>query len=96
MRDQVRNPQVSRLSAAASTRVDTEADESARDIPKGGLAHGEHPSFTCPAYPGSGPTTTGLAGFDDHSDQEPTYSSAGMPATASASTSCAPETPEPQ
>ena len=30
------------------------------------------------------------------SDQEPTYSAAGMPATCSASTSCAAVTPEPQ
>src|SRR5690606_28438828 len=47
-------------------------------------------------YCGSGPTATGRRESDDHSDHEPTYSAAGMPATASARTSCAPETPEPQ
>lgn len=47
-------------------------------------------------YCGSGPTATGRDGSDDHWDQEPAYSAAGIPATASASTSWAPDTPEPQ
>lgn len=45
---------------------------------------------------GSAPTATGRSSFRDHSDHEPTYNPAEMPATSSASTWCAAETPEPQ
>lgn len=52
-----------------------------------------HPAI---GYWGSGPVATGREPSDDHSDQEPTYRAAGTPATARASTWCAPETPDPQ
>ncbi len=43
-----------------------------------------------------GPVATGRPGSADHSDHEPGHRAASMPATASAATSCAAVTPDPQ
>lgn len=47
-------------------------------------------------HPRSGPVATGRFRSDTQSDQEPTYSAAGIPASSSASTSWAALTPDPQ
>lgn len=49
-------------------------------------AHSQ-PAFSLAGQPGSGPVATGRVGSVVQSDQEPTYSAAGSPALASASTS---------
>ena len=54
------------------------------------------PGARATATGGRAPRRPGGPASEDHSDHEPTYRAAGMPATASASTSWAPETPEPQ
>ena len=48
------------------------------------------------AQPGSGPTAAGRSGSADHCDHDPGYSAAGTPIAASAATSWAAVTPEPQ
>ena len=95
MPERARTTLVRALSAAVrrSSRTGTATATASLPLPSGRC---RTPPWSRCGYCGSGPVATGRLSSWDHSDQEPTYSAAGMPATASARTSCAPETPEPQ
>ena len=79
------------LTAAGAVLLDDDRLAAAQPLPRG-----RRPGAGGDPAVSQGPVATGRSGSADHWDQEPGDSAASTPATASAATSCAAVTPEPQ